>query len=252
MALHKKYERLLALDPDIAVIPECATPAILRKKAPGFGFDDADWIGEFPNKGLGVFTFRGSSLCRHASWENRYQHFLPVEVRAPIALNLLGVWAFGLRARVGPKPPTTRAAMEHYGSFLSSADAASLVAGDFNASTHWDNSGRYESFSALDAALGRLGLRSAYHSHSGEAFDQESAKTHFWQKNVQTGFHIDYVYAPTTLLRSIRNVEVGRAEDWLTTSDHAPLIVDLVLEGQHADSSRRAGGASPSTGPSGF
>src|SRR2546430_504234 len=36
MALHKKYERLLSLRPDIAVIPECAHPDLISKRAAGF------------------------------------------------------------------------------------------------------------------------------------------------------------------------------------------------------------------------
>ena len=38
MKLDAKYEQLMSLRPDIAVIPECAEPDILRKKAPNFEF----------------------------------------------------------------------------------------------------------------------------------------------------------------------------------------------------------------------
>jgi hypothetical protein len=36
MALHDKYEHLLALAPDIAVIPQCANINVMQEKAPKF------------------------------------------------------------------------------------------------------------------------------------------------------------------------------------------------------------------------
>ena len=47
----------MALKPDIAIIPECAEPEVVKKKSKGFEFNDAVWIGKSTNKGLGVFTF---------------------------------------------------------------------------------------------------------------------------------------------------------------------------------------------------
>jgi exodeoxyribonuclease III len=57
MALHTKYEHLLALAPDIAVIPECANINVMREKAPNFLPASSIWIGDSRQKGLGVFTF---------------------------------------------------------------------------------------------------------------------------------------------------------------------------------------------------
>jgi hypothetical protein len=57
MALHDKYHHLLALAPDIAVVPECSNIDVMREKAPGFLPTSSIWIGDNRNKGLGVFTF---------------------------------------------------------------------------------------------------------------------------------------------------------------------------------------------------
>ena len=56
MALHNKYEHLLGLAPDIAVIPECANIDVMREKAPGFLPTSSIWIGDKRHKGLGVLT----------------------------------------------------------------------------------------------------------------------------------------------------------------------------------------------------
>jgi hypothetical protein len=63
MAVHAKLSRLAEIEPDIAVVPECASIEIVRRKLAG----DAPphsmaWIGMKPNKGLGVFGFGGTSV----------------------------------------------------------------------------------------------------------------------------------------------------------------------------------------------
>jgi hypothetical protein len=57
MGFHKKYESLLALKPDVAIIPECANTDLIKKSATDFKPTSAIWIGDNPRKGLGVFTF---------------------------------------------------------------------------------------------------------------------------------------------------------------------------------------------------
>jgi exodeoxyribonuclease III len=225
--LHRKYERLLALEPSLAIVPECAEPDVLRRKAPGFAFDDAEWTGEQPNKGLGVFAFGGLSMRRHHTWEKRFHIVLPVEVRGSATLNLLAIWAFHRRvpATVAPSPETLLTAVQHYDGFLRAHP--SVVAGDFNANVIWDGGNRQASFAELDAALGAAGLASAYHTRTGEALGKESAPTLFWQKNVAQGYHIDYAYVPRAATHRLENAVVGSADEWLAWSDHAPLVVDL-------------------------
>ena len=63
MALHRKFDAMLLLQPDIAVICECADPERLQALAgsPEFGAG-AVWIGDNRNKGLAVFAFNGYAV----------------------------------------------------------------------------------------------------------------------------------------------------------------------------------------------
>ncbi|MEM7197146.1 MAG: endonuclease/exonuclease/phosphatase family protein, partial [Pseudomonadota bacterium] len=98
MALHRKWDALLALQPDIAVISEVATPDILYART-----KDAlppmamQWCGNNPHKGLGVLAFHGYHLTRSLDHQPQFRHILPVGVygkHAPMRrFNLLGVWA---------------------------------------------------------------------------------------------------------------------------------------------------------------
>ncbi len=234
-ALHDKYERLLALEPDIAVVPECAEPDALRRLAPGFTFSDCEWGGTNPGKGLGVFAFGDLRLRLHQSWERRFDLFLPVEVRGPtLAVNLLAVWAFddGDPPKAVSNPRTTETAVAHYTPFLQAAPA--VVAGDFNAGVRWDGKSGCASFAALDARLRGLGLTSAYHAKLGHRFGQEPDPTLFWQSKEEQPYHIDYVYVPSAWLPCVRSVMVGAAAEWLVPkgSDHVPIVVECDLPSQ--------------------
>jgi exodeoxyribonuclease-3 len=74
MALHGKYEHLLALAPDIAVIPECASIDLIREKAPDFVSSSAIWIGDNRHKGLGVFTFGAYRVEQSAIYQSKFPH----------------------------------------------------------------------------------------------------------------------------------------------------------------------------------
>jgi exodeoxyribonuclease III len=238
MALHEKYEHLLALDPDIAVVPECAEPDVLRRAAPGFAFDDCEWGGTFPTKGLGVFAFGtsrapGLRLRLHHTWERRFHLFLPIEVRGPVAINLLAVWAFNRRGqKVVPNPGTTADAVAYYRPFLSAAPA--VIAGDLNSSARWDKGKRHPTFARTNAALEELGLKSAYHARYGHGFDAEPHPTFLLHRKPEKPFHIDYVYVPTAWLSGLHKVTVHPTEEWRRYSDHAPLVVDCEVPGAHA------------------
>jgi exodeoxyribonuclease-3 len=227
MALHSKVECLVSLRPDVAVIPECAEPDVIRKKAPDFEFANCEWTGTAKNKGLGIFSFNGVTLRRHQSWERSFHIFIPVEVRGREAANLLAVWAFNHRAKsvAGPTPKTTAEAIRHYQPFLTAAPA--IVAGDFNANVKWDASGRYAKFAEVNSELESLGLTSAYHSTRGHALGEEPDPTLLFQKKPEKGYHIDYVYLPRTWLPRIRTVDVGSPAEWLSQNDHVPLVVDI-------------------------
>jgi len=231
-ALHNKYEQLLALKPNIAIVPECAEPDVLRRLAPGFAFSDCEWGGTNPDKGLGVFSFGDLRLRLHQSWDRSFHILLPIEVRGPeLSVNLLAVWAFNHRtpAEVTPNPETTQAAISHYMPFLQAAPA--VVAGDFNASVRWDSDGHSASFASLNITLAALGLTSAYHTKLGHEFDREPDPTLLWQWNEEKPYHIDYVYVPRAWMPCVRSVSVGAPADWVRPkiSDHVPVVVECDL-----------------------
>jgi exodeoxyribonuclease III len=195
-AFHRKVERLRGLEPDIAIVAECATPEILARKAPTLAPTSALWVGSNPHAGLGVFSFGG---CL-----------------APL--------------RMATRRPTLRA-LSAYRRFLRAEPA--IVAGDLNNHVRWDRPGKAWNQARATSACARLGLVSAYHAFEGVAPGAERHPTFYWRTRSSDGrtYHIDYVFVPRTSVGRLRSVTIGSHSHWIATglSDHAPVIVDLDL-----------------------
>ena len=229
MALHKKIEPLMALRPDIAIIPECDNPEIVKKKASSFIFNDAVWINKSRNKGLGVFTFGSFTATKSPLYSSEFELFLPVKISGQQSFNLLAVWDFYYK----PKIPAhqngawTRAAIRHYRDFIS--EEPSVVAGDFNNNVLWDkrNLDYVGNFSHTVNDLERLGFDSAYHQFENCRYGKEPEPTLYWRMSKTHVYHIDYCFVPNDWFHKRLKVTLGRPEQWLCFSDHVPLLVEV-------------------------
>jgi hypothetical protein len=103
MGFHKKYETLLALDPDVAIIPECANIDFLKQSATDFKSTSAIWIGDNPRKGLGVFAFGQFSAALADCYKDQLCPFI-----APITIDGRLFGLFGLSHKtLSLKSPAT-------------------------------------------------------------------------------------------------------------------------------------------------
>jgi exodeoxyribonuclease-3 len=229
---HRKLEALQSLAPDVAIIPECGSLDVLHSKAPGLTPTSALWVGDNPNKGLGVFSFGAHRLRRAESYDASIQYALPVQVVGPgdSEFHLVAVWAHhGLAGRRMATLGPTLSALAAYEQFLCARP--SIVAGDFNNHVRWDRTGKAWNHANTVAAFERLGFVSAYHVFQGLAQGAEQHPTFYWRTRSVDGptYHIDYVFMPRTSINHLQSVEVGSRAEWIATglSDHAQLILDL-------------------------
>jgi hypothetical protein len=236
MALHRKFKALMTLEPDIAIVAECAAPALLAERIDlGRVCGTPVWIGENPHKGLAVFAFNGYRVQLSDIYRPRLRFLAPVAIAGPMTFHLLAVWAQNMSGGIRRKrqPGPLRLALNHYRDFLTSAPT--VVAGDFNNNVIWDRPGWRINHAAALARLAECGLVSAYHEIRGEVHGREMTPTHYWRDRCKDGptYHIDYIFLPKTWLGVSCRVEVGRFEDWcgLGLSDHMPLVLDLASQG---------------------
>jgi exodeoxyribonuclease-3 len=230
---HRKVAALSALDPDVAIVQECANLETLARKAPEFAPTNTFWTGDNPHRGLGVFSFGQYRLtCRRAD-DASITYALCASIAGPQALNLVALWSHYGRSpmRVGAPGPTLLA-LRAYARFLSERPA--IMAGDLNNHVRWDKPGKTSNHANAVTASAALGLVSAYHTFHGVEQGAERHPTLYWRDRTRTGptFHIDYAFVPQASIGLLRRVAVGSYAKWIATglSDHAPLIVDFLPE----------------------
>jgi exodeoxyribonuclease-3 len=230
MALHRKYERLLTLRPDIAVISECASAELIAQKTASFKPSSSIWIGDNCNKGLGVFTFGPFKAMLSPIYQKHFPYIAPVQIDGPTRFNLLAVWACHAKrnsyeGKLGP----LRRAISAYQAFLERGPT--VVVGDFNDNVQWDKPMKINKHSTNVSELAALGLQSAYHYSRGVDQGSETEPTLYWRDRKTDGprYHIDYCFIPDAWTKSISAVTVGKYDDWVGTgiSDHVPLVVEV-------------------------
>ena len=227
-ALHRKFEALLALEPDIAIVSECAEPEVLARKCrlPDFSAPPV-WTGRDLNRGLAVFFFNEARGHIHGRFRDGLERVLPVEVAAPRRFNLLAVLANSFHLRKADPGPVNEA-MAFYRRFLTDGDA--VLTGDFNHNVVWDKPGWASNHRDTVDALDRYGLVSAYHAATGEAQGQEKAPTIYWRDRKEDGpvYHIDYIFIPRSWAGRGFGLRVEPFGTWVGAglSDHVPLVLD--------------------------
>jgi exodeoxyribonuclease-3 len=242
----KKLKSLEDLQPDLAVVPECACPDRLWGKQPLLAPVAMDWIGDDEHQGLGVLAFNGYRVLRHRAYDRSLRWLLPVEVKGPAEFHLLAVWAVHPpAANAAHEAPAAHPlqAVERYRKFLLAAP--SVVAGDFHHNVHSDRGAATGQQAHLVAGLERLGLASAYHVGRGELHGKETAPTLYGRSRALDGpkYHVDYCLLPLEWCSYLRQVELGPFDAWVGSglSDHVPLIVDVDLPGRQPATPSRPG-----------
>lgn len=234
MALHRKFDALLALQPDVAIISECAEPSRLAEKSTSDWIEIPPvWIGKNPDKGLGVFGFNGYRPELAATYSPRLRYIAPVHIEGPQRFNLLAVWAQNASAGITRKhqPGPLRLGLTRYREFLEASP--SVIAGDWNNNAIWDRPGWRINHMTKVRVLEEINLVSAYHERTGEQQGEETIPTHYWRDRRKDGptYHIDFVFVPRNWLPHITEFAVGSFEDWCGNrlSDHVPLVLDVKM-----------------------
>ena len=213
-AYDAKLSRLQRLEPDVAVLQECARPLEARP--------DTAWFGSNPRQGVGILARSPFRLFAEPVRAGT-QSMFAARVQGSVTFTVVAVWA-------QPEPTYSEAlrrAVTIYRDLLLSGPC--VVLGDLNSSVAWDNRHGRSDHRELERQLREeFGLVSAYHVATGEQPGEESRPTHFWRWHEEAPFHLDYCYLPEQWLPGMISVKVGTYEEWADASDHRPLTVEVV------------------------
>jgi len=220
--LSRKTDRLLELNPDIAVISEAG-----RETELGDGqLRRAAWAGRSETKGLAVFVRDGVEADVDASWDDEREWFLPIRTDLDDGLGVLAVWASYGGSEPRSKWVRTLSALQHYRDFLASHRV--VVIGDFNNNALWDTTTK-PVFGSITDELDSSGYESVYHARTGETHGEESAASFYHQRNPKKPYLIDHAFIPRDWVGLVADFKIGHADDWLEYSDHMPLTLDLAV-----------------------
>lgn len=227
MGLARKRDALAALGADLIVVPEAAA-RVPPAGEPGVSHA---WKGTWAPKGLGVYAFGGWTLEPIVDRPD-LPWLLPLRLVDPAGqrvATVLAMWAVaGRRERRPSYAGQLTSVLDAWSDELAAGDA--ILLGDLNASTD-DHRPAGRAHRANVERLHALGLRSAYHAHTGCAHGAETDMTLRWigPGRQPLHYHCDFVFLPERWIGSIRRVEVGTMRSWVEPglSDHAPVIVEL-------------------------
>jgi exonuclease III len=225
-ALRNKLHKLSSFEADVYIIQECENPNINREKNEEFRLFSANnlWVGRSNNKGLGVFA-KNSAKLEKLKWDHSFhgrelQWFIPFSINND--LKIVAVWNHRANAKAFPYIGQFWLFMQNNKEKLRN----SIICGDFNSNTIWDNWDRWWNHTDVVRELEALEIVSLYHCQTGEEQGKEKQPTFYMHRNSDKPYHIDYAF----IARSMMNgsiIKIGSPSEWLELSDHMPLVVEL-------------------------
>ncbi|MDD4545643.1 MAG: hypothetical protein PHP27_07380 [Bacteroidales bacterium] len=227
-ALRNKFEKLEKLDADIYIIQECEDPNKTMNKKYINWAKNSLWIGDNKNKGLGIFAKEKIKIS-HLNWSHKYmehdvKYFLPFSIDNKS--NILALWNhknhspnFGYIGQLWKYLQVNKHKMSN-----------TIVIGDFNSNTIWDEWDRWWNHSDVVRELNEIGIDSVYHQVSKEKQGEETSPTFFLYRNIEKSYHIDYVFVPKHIMNNLVKFEIGSIDEWLKLSDHLPIICEFKVE----------------------
>lgn len=223
-AFRKKFDCVSDFDADLYIIQECENPAESGHKNYIKWAHNYLWIGDTKNKGLGIFAKRDIKIEK-LDWTNEFnnhpvKHFLPCKINQDF--DLLGVWThrnnspnFGYIGQLWKYIQINKGKLN-----------GTLIAGDFNSNTIWDEWDRWWNHSEVVNELKELGIESFYHKLTGEQQGKESTATLYFQKKLSRPYHIDYIFGAKNFTERTKKFEIGQVDKWLNLSDHMPIFCE--------------------------
>lgn len=211
-----RLAHLAPLQPDLVVLQEVAQP--------GLPFHDhpVHWRGTTARKGVAITNCNVQfSIAPVPAPADLAPRTVAVTVHGPTPFLLVAMWAH-------PTPNYADNAIAVVRAWRALAPGLPLVvAGDFNVDLgSADQTAKHRRLSHL--LHDDCGLVSAYHAHRQVAYGCDGeVPTYRHLRKAERTWHIDYCFVPAAWTSRLRLAQVVEGEDWLTRSDHSPVVVEV-------------------------
>ena len=220
-AFRKKYKYLEQFNADIIIIQECECPEKSNDNDYKLFSQNSIWTGITKNKGLGIFV-KNNILLENLNWpDNNLKYFISCSINKKFSL--LGTWCNS----------TNSLTFGYIGQFCKYLQINKnrmsniLIAGDFNSNSIWDKWDRWWNHSDVVRELNEINIKSIYHEINNLDHGKEPTPTFYLQKNINKGYHIDYFFCYTNIIKKVKSLKIENFKDWINISDHMPKIIDV-------------------------
>ena len=208
---------------DVLVIQECENPNTSKDSKYKKWATNYKWVGDLEYKGLGLFLPENMNTDIIGINPHSNKHFITVQL--PNGMQILAVWAHaGSKRSVG----YIYQLWEYLKANEKTLDWENLVIiGDWNSNAQWDKKRKVGNHSDVCNFLNSKGLFSGYHSDGEIPHGSEPDNTFFMHRNLDKGYHIDYLFAASKFFTSSEKMNIGDRNKWLQYSDHLPISYKL-------------------------
>lgn len=226
MAFRNKYESILQYKPDILVIQECEHLEKLHFALEKFNPKSAIWHGNNKHKGLGIFSFNDYHLTQAESFDENFEYVFPLIVtKQQKSIHLFAIWAMPHRTNSKGYIGQVWRAINFYSESLNDR---TILIGDFNSNAIWDDKRKIGNHTHVVNYLYSKDIISIYHDKMHCTHGKEKDPTLYLLKKIHKPYHIDYCFSSKSLIQSETTIEIGLYKDWISLSDHMPLIVNNI------------------------
>ena len=226
-AFRKKYDEIMVSKPDILIVSECENPQRLKMENLNPQPKDFKWFGDNPNKGIGIFSFTDYFFELLHEYNPNFKLVVPLKIRwREFSFLLMCVWTKENKydknsSYIGQ----VWNAMRYYSNLISKYDT--IIMGDFNSNKIWDHKRPITNHTQVVNILKNYRIESLYHKNFLESQGEESRPTFFLHKKESKAYHIDYCFASQNIYKKKFKVNIGKFKEWIKTSDHVPITIEL-------------------------
>lgn len=233
-AFRKKNDKVLALRPDILIVPECESEDKLEFGKLTPKPTDFFWYGDSGHKGIGIFSYSDYTFELLKEFNPKFRYIIPLKVSGKDSSFLLfAVWAMDNKEN-----PQARyiaqvwLALQYYSRLL---NLSVIFVGDFNSNQIWDDKDRLRNHTDVVETFRSNNILSMYHEHNKIAHGQEKEHTFHMYRKVEKPYHIDYCFASADFFNAGFDIQLGNPNDWLEHSDHVPMTINTSRPKKHID-----------------
>ena len=212
----------MALHPDILVLQECENPEKLEKALSIYNPKQILWYGDNPHKGIAIINFTSFKIKVLKKHKPHFRYIWPCRLEMPISLDIYVVWAMPHKENKKSYVGQIWAAINHY---RLRSDVDTMWIGDFNSHTQWDHTRAVGHHSDVVKYLKKKNIISLYHELNDLEHGNEKDPTLYMYRHKNKPYHMDYCFLSESMIKKDAQIEIGQAEDWLSYSDHMPLII---------------------------